>query len=123
MPVYYGDATSAEALGHAHLERARALVLLMNDPQARPARGRHARSAWRPHVPVLMRTRYLVERETLLAHRRDATWSPRRSRARSRCIARMLRWFDVPREIIDSRVEELGTAMQRAPSSTNKPPV
>ena len=37
LPVYYGDATSEEALGHAHLASARLLVLLMNDPQAASA--------------------------------------------------------------------------------------
>ncbi len=31
-PVYYADAASAEALGHAHLSDAKELVLLMNDP-------------------------------------------------------------------------------------------
>src|SRR5690606_33611498 len=34
VPIYYGDATSEEALRHAHLDSARLLVLLMNDSQA-----------------------------------------------------------------------------------------
>jgi len=54
MPIYYADATSAEALGHAHLAEARLLVLLMNDPQAAQ---RVVDTAQRvaPEVPILMR--------------------------------------------------------------------
>src|SRR5690606_30703287 len=33
-PVFYADATSAEALGHAHVESARCVVIMINDPQA-----------------------------------------------------------------------------------------
>lgn len=34
LPIYYADATSEEALRHAHVERARLVVLLINDTQA-----------------------------------------------------------------------------------------
>ena len=52
-PVYYGDATSEEALGHAHLSEARLVVLLMND---QPAAVRVVDMLRRvaPAVPVLM---------------------------------------------------------------------
>ena len=33
-PVYYADATSEEALGHAHVESCRAIVIMINDNQA-----------------------------------------------------------------------------------------
>ena len=33
-PVYYADATSEEALGHAHAESARAAVVMINDHKA-----------------------------------------------------------------------------------------
>ncbi len=60
LPVYYGDATSEEALGHAHIATARGLVLLMNDPQAAQRVVDTACGASpRPEVPILMRTRYL----------------------------------------------------------------
>lgn len=58
--VYYGDATSEEALGHAHLARARALVLVMSDPQATRRivdAARRVASA----VPIFVRTRYQAE--------------------------------------------------------------
>lgn len=66
LPVYYGDATSEEALRHARLEQARLVVLLMNDPQgAQRIVDTIRRTA--SHVPLLMRTRYLLERPRLLA--------------------------------------------------------
>lgn len=66
LPVYYGDATSEEALRHARLEQARLVVLLMNDPQgAQRIVDTIRRTA--SHVPLLMRTRYLLDRPRLLA--------------------------------------------------------
>ncbi len=65
LPVYYGDATSEEALRHARLPSARLVVLLMNDPQgAQRIVDTIRRIA--PQVPLLMRTRYLLERPRLL---------------------------------------------------------
>lgn len=64
--VYYGDVTSREALEHARLSHARALVLLINDPPS----ARRAITAAReecPGTPILVRTRYVAERPGLLA--------------------------------------------------------
>jgi CPA2 family monovalent cation:H+ antiporter-2 len=64
-PVYYGDVTSEEALRHAALERASALVLLINDPDAL----RRAVAAARdlaPRLFIIARSRYVAERETLV---------------------------------------------------------
>lgn len=102
-PVYYGDATSEETLGHAHLRSARLLVLLMNDPQAAQ---RVVDTAKRvaPDVPVLMRTRYLLEREPLLRMgARDVVAEEVESAVEM--ISRMLRWLEVPRNVIDRRID------------------
>ena len=64
--VYYGDVTSPEALAHARIAHARALVLLISDPPA--ARGAIvAAREVRPDIPMLVRTRYVAERAGLLA--------------------------------------------------------
>ncbi|HEX4352504.1 MAG TPA: cation:proton antiporter, partial [Polyangiales bacterium] len=65
LPLYYGDATSEEALQHAHLTEARLCVLLISDPQG-VARVVDAARRVAPRVPVMMRTRYLLERPALL---------------------------------------------------------
>ena len=64
--VYYGDVTSAEALAHARLGHASVLVLLINDPPAARRAIVAARDEW-PNVPILVRTRYVAERDDLLA--------------------------------------------------------
>ncbi len=66
LPVYYGDATSQEALQHAHLPQAKGLVLLMNDLQASRRVIDVARRI-APQVPILMRVHYLRDRSELLS--------------------------------------------------------
>ena len=64
-PVYYGDVSSAEALGHAGIGRARVLVLLINDPEAM----RHAVAVARrlaPGLHIVVRSRYVADRASLL---------------------------------------------------------
>jgi len=64
-PVFYADATSREALHHAQLGRARAMVILINDPEAVHRIVVTARQCTR-EVPILVRTRYLADRAQLL---------------------------------------------------------
>jgi len=112
VPVYYGDATSAEALHHAHIGGARALVLLMNDPAALH---RVVDTAKRiaPHVPILLRTRYLVDKDTLLAMGvREVV--AEEVEGGVEIIARLLRWLETPRNVIDARIQEIRTGVQRS---------
>lgn len=110
LPVYYSDATSAEALGHAHLAEARLLILLMNDPQAAK---RIVDTAKRvaPDVPVLMRTHYLLERQGLLkigAHDVVAE----EVEGAVEVIARMLRTLEIPRNVIESQIDAVRAGTQ-----------
>lgn len=105
LPVYYGDATSEEALGHAHLESARLLVLLMNDPLAAQRVVDTARRV-APQVPVLMRTRYLRDREQLHALGAHEVVAEEIEGA-VEIIARMLRTLEMPRNLIDQRIREV----------------
>lgn len=98
-PLYYADATSTEALGHAHLERACALVLLMNDPQAANRVVDTARRV-APAVPILMRTRYLLERPALLDMGAKDVVAEEVEGA-IEVMARLLRWLETPRNVID----------------------
>ena len=102
-PVYYGDATSEEALGHAHLREARLFILLINDPQAAERVVDTVRRV-APSVPVLVRSRYFLEREGLFklgAHDVVAE----EVEGTVEVLARMLRWIEVPRNVIDERIE------------------
>ncbi len=104
-PVYYGDATSEEALGHAGLSRARMVVLLINDPQAAERVVATARRV-APAVPVLMRTHYLTGRAGLLALGAHDVVSEEVEGA-VEVIARMLRAIEVPRNVIEQGIREV----------------
>jgi CPA2 family monovalent cation:H+ antiporter-2 len=101
--IHYGDATSDEALAHVHLESARALVLVMNDPQAaRRVLSNAKRIA--PNVPVLLRTHYLAEVPKLADAGADDVVAEEVESALE-IVVRALRWLDVPRNVIDRQVK------------------
>jgi CPA2 family monovalent cation:H+ antiporter-2 len=58
--VFYADATSPEALGHAHIESARALAILISNAQATARVVENARRI-APHLPIFVRTKYQAE--------------------------------------------------------------
>jgi CPA2 family monovalent cation:H+ antiporter-2 len=102
LAVYYGDATSEEALRHAHIERARLLVLLMNDAQACERVVATARRV-APDIRILVRTRYLSERERLIGLGAHRVVSEEVEGA-VEMLHRMLRSVEVPRNVIEERI-------------------
>ncbi|MEY4064368.1 MAG: hypothetical protein RIR26_576 [Pseudomonadota bacterium] len=65
LPVFYGDASSAEALQHAHLSSAKLVLIMINDPQA-VLRIIDTLRRVSPTVPILVRTHYVADRDRLL---------------------------------------------------------
>lgn len=116
--LYYGDATSEEALTHAHLPTARALVLVMNDPAA-ARRVLDTAKRVAPHVPVMLRAHYLAEVKELLGlGASDAVAEEVESAVE--ILARVLRWLNVPRNLIDKQVR---VSRERTQASERKPTV
>lgn len=116
--ISYGDATSEEALAHVHLEAARALVLVMNDPQAARRVLNTARQV-APKVPVLLRTHYLAEVPELReAGAADIVAEEVESAVE--IVVRALRWLDVPRNVIDRQVRR---ARETTKTAGRKPTV
>jgi CPA2 family monovalent cation:H+ antiporter-2 len=110
LPVYYGDATSEEALGHAHLAEARLVVLLMNDQQAAERIVAMVRRL-APGVPVLMRTHFLAQREGLLQMgARDVV--AEEVEGAVEVIARLLRTIEVPRNVIEETIQTVRAETQ-----------
>lgn len=105
LPVYYGDATSEEALRHAHVESARLVVLLMSDLLAAQRVVDTVRRV-APNVGILMRTRYLAERPALLALGAHDVVAEEVEGA-VEVIARMLRVLEIPRNDVEARVREV----------------
>jgi len=110
VPAYYADATSVEALQHAHLRQARLLVLLINDPQAAE---RVVDTVHRvaPAVPILMRTRYLRERAALVTIGAQDVVAEEVEGA-VEILVRMLRALEVPRNVIEERLREVRVGAQ-----------
>ncbi|MFZ9520464.1 MAG: cation:proton antiporter [Silvanigrellaceae bacterium] len=66
FPVFYGDASSPEALRHAHLQSAKLMMVMINDPSAVYRILASARTV-SAKVPILVRTHYVLDRDKLLA--------------------------------------------------------
>lgn len=118
-PVYYADASSEEALGHAHLSEAKALVLLMNDP-ATAKRVVDTARRLAPQVPVLTRTRYLAEREQLLLLGASDVVAEE-VEAGVEVVARLLRRLTIPRNIIESCLHDAREVTQHSSRSVALP--
>ncbi len=65
-PIVYGDATNPHALAAAGVSTARAVVMVLSDPEATRRAIRAVRQA-APRVPVVVRTRYRTEADAMLA--------------------------------------------------------
>ena len=110
LPVYYGDATSEEALDHAHVKSAKLVVLLMNDPTA-AQRVVDTLKRCAPGIPVLMRSHYLSEREGLLSLGALDVVAEEVEGA-VEVVARVLRFVELPRNLIDARIRDLRSTTQ-----------
>ncbi len=64
-PIFFGDATSPDALAAAGVQRARAVVSVLRDPDASVLAVRAVR-ALVPLVPMIVRARYRTEADLLL---------------------------------------------------------
>jgi len=104
-PVYYGDATSREALAHAGVEKARLVVVAINDPRA-AQRTVNALKLYSPMIPVLLRCRYLADHDALLKlGAKDVV--VQELEAGVEIVVRVLRDLGVPRNLIDERIREV----------------
>ncbi|MCC6747457.1 MAG: cation:proton antiporter [Deltaproteobacteria bacterium] len=102
-PVEYADATSPEALAHANVAGARAVVVAINDPQA-ALRVVDTLRRVAPEVPLFVRTRHLAESERLLALGATDVIAEE-VEASIEILVRLLRRLELPRNVIDRRVE------------------
>jgi CPA2 family monovalent cation:H+ antiporter-2 len=101
-PAFYADVTSEEALHHARVDHASAFLLTINDPGA-VQRTVDAVRRVAPEVPILVRARYLAEREALLkTGASDVVVGE--LEAAVEILARVLRLMQVPRNLINREV-------------------
>jgi CPA2 family monovalent cation:H+ antiporter-2 len=111
-PVLYGDVTSPEILARARVDRARQVVVLINDPDATRRAVRVTRRL-APGVPILARTRYLGEIKPLV--KAGATEVVAQEfEASMEVIAHVLRTSAIPRNVISERIRH---ARQSGPAT------
>ena len=103
-PVFYADATSPEALGHAEVGQARAVVVMINDPQA-SLRIIDAVRRVSSEVTLFVRTQYLGEGEKFVDHGAD-DFVAGEVEGGLELLSRVLRSLDVPRNVIDFEVQK-----------------
>ena len=110
ISVFYADATSDEALAHAHVADAKALVVVINDAQAAQRVAVTARRV-APGVPILMRSHFLKERDGLLALGVQDVVAEEVEGA-VEILVRVLRWMETPRNVIEQSVRVARQATQ-----------
>lgn len=103
QPVYYADVSSPEALAHARVEHAKALVLLINDAEA-TRRAISSAKQEAPNTPVLVRTHYLASGKLLSQLGADDVVFEE-IEAGLEVLARVLRRRGVPRNLIAERID------------------
>lgn len=109
--AYYADIGSPEAIEHARVVHAKALVLLINDPSAAEraiaAAKRHA-----PETPVFVRTHYLINAPRLKELGASHV-VVEEVEAGIEMLARALRHAGTPSNVLLGRLEEARAATQR----------
>jgi monovalent cation:H+ antiporter-2, CPA2 family len=118
-PVYYADATSEEAVEHAHVQQARAVVVLINDPQA-AFRVIDTIRRVSPKVPIFIRTRYLGESESLVRVGASDVVAEE-VEGGVEILARLLRELEIPRNVIDAEVHAAREATQESARALTVP--
>jgi CPA2 family monovalent cation:H+ antiporter-2 len=101
-PVFYADATSAEALGHANAAQARCIVIMINDTAA-TYRVLEVVRRVAPGVAVVVRTHYLSEQEGVFALGAKRVIS-QEVEGGIEILAHVLRELEVPGNLIEDEV-------------------
>ena len=104
-PVLYGDASSAEILHHAGVERARVLVVAISDIPATRATVASVRRL-NPNVHVIVRTRYMREIGSLVKLGSGEV-VPEEFETAIEVFTRVLRRYLVPRDVIEREVRNV----------------
>jgi len=103
--IIFGDASKAEVLEHAHIEKARIMVVAISDAAA----SRHISALARqlnPSIHVIVRTRYILEVEPLLKLGVNEV-IPEEFETSVEILSRVLKRFLVPQDVIESCVAEV----------------
>ena len=102
-PVFYADATSEEALGHAHLESCRAVVIMINDHGA-TKRVLATIDRLKVDVPIFVRTQYMTGVEDFEKFNPSAVVACE-VEGGLEVLSRVLRKLEIPRNLIMREID------------------
>jgi CPA2 family monovalent cation:H+ antiporter-2 len=102
-PVYYADATSEEALGHAHLKSCRAVVVMIND-HAATERVLASINRLDGNIPIFVRTQYMTGIEDFRKFKPAGIVSCE-IEGGLEVLSQVLRKLEVPRNVIIKEVD------------------
>lgn len=104
-PIHYGDATHDRVLWHAHLQSARVLAVVINDPQAAFQIVEKARKI-NSQVSIIVRTRYI--KDTQLMYDLGANVViPDEFGSAIEVFTRVLKVYDTPKDVIEKIVSDI----------------
>lgn len=118
-PIHFGDATHLSILEHFHIQEAKAIAVLINDPIAARRIVKIAREA-NPSVYIIVRTRYIQEMSLMNKLGADEV-IPDEFGTSVEIFSRVLRQYHVPDEEINAFISEIradGYEMLRNQSPT-----
>jgi CPA2 family monovalent cation:H+ antiporter-2 len=104
-PIYFGDATHQSVLEHLHIQEAKAVAILVNDPIAARRIVKIARES-NPSVYLIVRTRYMQEMSLMTMLGADEV-IPDEFGTSVEVFSRVLRQYYVPDEEINKFVNEI----------------
>jgi CPA2 family monovalent cation:H+ antiporter-2 len=104
-PITYGDATNEAVLHHASLEKARILVIVINDP-ASSRRITELTRRMNPNLYIIVRTRYIQEVGPLYKLGADEV-IPEEFETSVEIFTRVLKKYLIPRGTIDRYIAEV----------------
>lgn len=103
--IIFGDASKPEVLDHAHIEKARIMVVAISDAAASRRIASLARQL-NPSIHVIVRTRYILEVEPLFRLGVNEV-IPEEFETSIEILSRVLRRFLVPQDVIDSCIVDV----------------
>ena len=104
-PIFFGDATRDSILTHAGIERARILVIVINDPPSVRAITKLAREM-NPRLYIIVRTRFMNEVQALTALGADEV-IPEEFETSVEIFTRVLKKYLIPKTTIDNYVRDI----------------
>ena len=104
-PIHFGDATHLSVLEHLHIQDAKALAVLVNDPIAARRIVKIAREA-NPSLYIIVRARYVQEMELMNKLGADEA-IPDEFGTSVEIFSRVLRQYHVPDEEINAFIADI----------------